>query len=382
MKNFHRPKSNLSVKRRLSRFIGFMILTLIIIIMIIPSTIVIGTGRDFPYFQKFINQFSQKQSGTQKSLLTIGWVTGNGASVKNLANYQNLKIVSPALATIDNHYDLQVNSDPSLTNIISEQGKNVWARLLIQSDSNANVHSFLADQSKTKEVIRKLNDAAQANHWYGINVDIENVNREDRQAFSQFMKDLAVQLDKGKILLSIDLPPDPAGMNTNAPFDHELLGKYCDYIIFMGYDQHWSTDPVPGPVTSLSWLKENLQEYIRTGIPPEKLILGLPAYTRVWELDQQGHVVKNPAMPVQSIENALEQNHRTLTWNPRLGEYYTAYTVDNIQYKIWLPTEKSYVLYLGLVSQFHLAGTAVWNLNQIQSDYWNKIYGMKGKISN
>jgi spore germination protein YaaH len=359
-----------------------MILSLFIIVMIIPTTIVFGKGKDLPNLQQFINQFMQKQSGTQKSLLTIGWVTGNGASVMNLANYQNLKIVSPALATIDNQYDLQINSDPSLTNKIREQGKNVWARLLIQSDTNVNVHSFLADHSKTKEAIRKLNEAAQANHWYGVNVDIENVKREDRQAFSQFMKDLSGQLDKGKILLSIDLPPDPAGRNTNTPFDHELLGKYCDYIIFMGYDQHWSTDPVPGPVTSLPWLKENLQEYIRTGIPPEKLILGLPAYTRVWQLDQQGHVVKDPAMPVQSIENELEQNHRTLTWNPQLGEYYTSYTVNNIQYKIWLSTKKSYDLYLGLVSQFHLAGTAVWNLNQIQPDYWNKIYGMKEKNSN
>ncbi len=382
MKNKHRPNSRHTIKLTLSRSIWIIILSLFFIVMIIPSLIVFGAGGEPSYFKDFINHFTQKQTPSQKPLLTIGWVAGKTTAHMNLENYQNLSIVSPALATIDNQFNLQIDSDLEQTNAISEQGKKVWARLLIQNDTKANVHALLADHAKTKEIVRKIDEAALANHWSGVNIDIENVSLEDRQAFSQFVKDLSGPLNKEKILLSIDLPPDPSGRNTNAPFDHKQLGKYCDYIIFMGYDQHWSTDPVPGPITSLSWLKGNLQEYLQTGIPPEKLVLGLPAYTRIWEQDQQGNIIKNPAMPVQNVEQLLKENHRNLNWDPRLGEYYTSYTDNNVQYKIWLTTVKSYNRYLSLVSQYHLAGTAVWNLNQIQPDYWNRIYGSNGSKAN
>jgi spore germination protein YaaH len=214
-------------------------------------------------------------------------------------------------------------------------------------------------------VIDKIIHSAKANHWDGVNLDIENVSSEDRNAFSQFVKALSNGLNKSSVILSIDLPPETIGSNNiGTPFDHEVLGKYCNYIIFMGYDQHWSTDPIPGPITSLSWLKENLQEYLHTGIPAEKLILGLPAYTRIWEQNQQDHVVKNPAEPLQYVEKLVAQNHRNLAWDSTLGEYFISYTAQNLQYKIWLPNEKSFNLYLDLIPQLHLAGTAVWDLNQ------------------
>lgn len=316
----------------------------------------------------------QQGSGPQKPNLTIGWVSGNkGPAMQHLADYKNLSIVSPGLATIDNQYNLQVNSDSSVINNIQQQGKKVWARVVIQDDSSPNIHTFLTSQTKIAEVIQKIYDAAVANQWYGVNLDIENVAPSDRDIFSQFVKGLSDKLNNS-IKLSIDLPPDPNGGNEKSPFDHKLLGKYCNYIIFMGYDQHWSTDPVPGPVTSLPWLKENLLDFIQSGVPAEKLILGLPAYTRIWEVNQQNQIVNDPAEPIHYVENLMGQNHINITWNPNLGEYYTSYKVNNLQYEIWLPTIKSFNLYLNLISQFHLGGSAVWNLDQIDPDYWNKIY--------
>jgi hypothetical protein len=64
----------------------------------------------------------------------------------------------------------------------------------------------------------------------------------------------------------------------------------------------------------------------------------------------------------------------TVSKQDQASEYFISYTAQNLQYKIWLPNEKSFNLYLDLIPQLHLAGTAVWDLNQMNSVYWNKIF--------
>jgi spore germination protein YaaH len=353
--------------------------------MIIPSMIVFGAG-DVEHFnfKPFLNDSNQKQSSSisqkgqesfLKSSLTIGWVLGNNPSLQNLADYKDLNVVSPVLATIDDQFNLDVNSNSTTTNTIQDQKKAVWSRIVINTDTRTNVHAFLTNHYKVQELIKQIYQSALVNNWNGVNLDIENVSSGDREAFSQFIENLSNELNKTSIIFSIDLPPDPNEKNTNqSPFDHKVIGEYCNYIVFMGYDQHWSTDPVPGPVTSLSWLKQNLQEFIRTGISSKKIILGLPAYTRIWEQNQQGYIVNDPAEPIQYVESIVKQNHRNLSWDSTLGEYFTSYYVNNVQHKIWLPTVKSFNIYLNLISQFHLAGSAIWNLNLINANYWNQIY--------
>jgi spore germination protein YaaH len=351
--------------------------------MIIPSIIANSEGSGDSYKetlnesnQKQISSRSQKgQESIKKSSLNIGWVSGNNQSLQHLSEYNNLNVVSPALASIDEQFNLHVNSDLAVTNTIHTQEKGVWARIIMNTDTKTNVHAFLANQNKVQELIKQIHKSAPKNNWNGINLDIENVNTGDREAFSQFIINLSHELNKTSIVLSIDLPPDPDGKNNQqSPFDRKVIGEYCNYAVFMGYDQHWSTDPIPGPVTSLSWLKQNLQEFIQTGISPQKIILGLPAYTRIWEQNQQGGIVRDPAEPIQYVEGLVEQNHRNLSWDSTLGEYYTSYYVNNLQYKIWLPTVKSFNIYLNLISQFHLGGSAVWDLNLINTSYWNQIF--------
>lgn len=381
MKNLYKQDNILSGKLRFQRSFLILFLSLFFIVMIIPSLIVNMTN---DRLQENVNGPTQKQITSkveqqpfQKSPITIGWVLGNQLN-QHLADYQNLNVVSPVLASIDNQFNLQDLSNSGIINTIQSQGKMVWGRIVINPDTTSNVHVFLTNQDKVQELSSQIKQTALKNNWNGINLDIENVSSSDRAAFSQFIKSLSTELNKTSIILSIDLPPDPGEKNNEqSPFDHNIIGKYCNYVIFMGYDQHWSTDPIPGPVTSLSWLKQNIQEFIQTGISPGKIILGLPAYTRIWVQNQQGNIVNNPAEPTEYVESLVTQNHRNLSWDSALGEYFTSYSVNNMQYKIWLPTEKSYSIYLNLITQYHLDGSALWNLNLMESNYWNRIYQTK-----
>lgn len=383
MNYFYKTDNSILSKPRFYRPYWMTFLSLFFIVMIVP-TIIVNSAGNTGHFQETMNITNQAQSPNRlpngqepflKSTLTLGWVSGSEQGLQNLVDYKNLNVVSPVLSTIDNQFNLQVITDPAITNTIQAQGKMIWSRIIINSDTESNVHAFLTNHDKMQELIRQIHQSAVKYKWNGVNLDIENVSSGDRDAFSQFIKNLAKELTNTSIMLSIDLPPDPGETNNEqSPFDHKVIGEYCNYVVFMGYDQHWSTDPVPGPITSLSWLKQNLQEFIRTGISSDKIIMGLPAYTRIWEQNTQGYIVNDPAEPIQYVESLVKQNHRNLSWDSALGEYFTSYTVNNVQYKIWLPTVKSLTIYRQLIPQLHLAGTAVWNLNLMNSDYWNQIF--------
>ncbi len=305
--------------------------------------------------------------------IQLGW-TGNQINTNTLARYKGLNIISPPAGSIDKQFHLHVSSNPLTNETLHNQNQHVWARITMGQDVKQTIHELLASPSKSDSLIKSMNQAAQQNHWDGINLDIENVSNQDRNAFSQFIKNISSTLHQSHIILSIDIPVDVKAGNDSSPFDHQVLGQYCDYIALMGYDEHWSTDPNPGPITSLPWLTNGLTELMQTGIPANKIILGLPAYTRIWKQNQTA-MLADPAYPFHYVEQQLLQNHRTLNWDPQLGEYYSSYRDNNHnEYKIWLANEKSLQIYLTLISKYHLAGSAIWNLDMIDTTTWNKLY--------
>ena len=53
--------------------------------------------------------------------------------------------------------------------------------------------------------------------------------------------------------------------------------------MLMAYDEHWRTSPRAGSVASMPWVERAVQKTIEEGVPPAKLILGVPFYMRKWE---------------------------------------------------------------------------------------------------
>ncbi len=63
--------------------------------------------------------------------------------------------------------------------------------------------------------------------------------------------------------------------------DREAISKYVDYVMLMAYDEHWASSPTSGSVASIGWVERGVSESLKL-IPKEKLILGVPFYTRIW----------------------------------------------------------------------------------------------------
>jgi spore germination protein YaaH len=365
---------------KIKHYIWINITAVTLFVILVPTIIVMGFGHSLPISLaksnvKNLTNSSDLQNSVHQDLsskpINLGWVSGTNNRLSQYSSYNGLNVLSPALLTINDGFDLNVNSE----NLPSINKQDIWPRVVMKTDTKPAIHTFLTNQTKVDQLISDLRKSTLLHKWSGINLDIENVDAKDRDNFSNFIQKLSRALHSSNILLSIDISPDHTGTeNLNTPFDHEILGIFCDYVIFMGYDQHWSTDPIPGPVTSLDWLTSNLQEMIRTGIPSQKIILGLPTFTRIWQLDSNGNIVNDPAYSNSHVESLLKQKHVPTTWDSNLGEYTSSFVENNKRNKVWLTTTKSLKLYLSLIPQMHLGGSAFWNLNLISKNDWNQLF--------
>ncbi|KAI4337263.1 hypothetical protein L6164_015702 [Bauhinia variegata] len=85
----------------------------------------------------------------------------------------------------------------------------------------------------------------------------------------------------------------------------EAIRKYLDWVSPMCFDYHGSWDNFTGVNAALYDPKSNISTYygigswIQAGVPPEKLVMGLPLYGRTWELrDPNVHGIGAPAVGV------------------------------------------------------------------------------------
>ena len=70
--------------------------------------------------------------------------------------------------------------------------------------------------------------------------------------------------------------------NYNRQYHREEQGVVADYVVIMGYDEHYGGSPVAGSVASYDFVKAGIENTL-ADVPAEKVINGVPFFTRVWE---------------------------------------------------------------------------------------------------
>jgi spore germination protein YaaH len=122
-----------------------------------------------------------------------------------------------------------------------------------------------------------------SDHYAGIDLDYENLQAGDRQAFTAFVTRLAAALHANGKILSVALfakASDAGYAPRNVAQDYAAIGRVADQVRLMGYDYHWDTSP-PGPVAPIGWIRDVIS-YAKTQVPASKIILGIPEYGYDW----------------------------------------------------------------------------------------------------
>ena len=249
----------------------------------------------------------------------------------------------------------------------------VWA--LVSSFDADISHGFLNSLEARDNFIRQLLSYAALYEFDGINIDFENIYLADKDALTQFVREVTPLLHEQGLIVSMDVGVPDGSENYSKCYDLIELSAVVDYLILMTYDQHWSSSPIAGSVAQYSWVEDRLQRTLEM-VPPEKLIMGVPFYIRLWsEKKDENNFVKvtSAAYSMDYISNLLKEKGLTAEWDAVSGQYYAEFTDENVLYKVWIEDENSIDLKTSLVHKYKLAGAAAWKRGLEEDGIWDVI---------
>ncbi|MGF7035137.1 spore germination protein YaaH [Paenibacillus mucilaginosus] len=216
----------------------------------------------------------------------------------------------------------------------------------------------------------------------GVNVDIENVTDEDRDAFTDLVRLLREKLPKEKEV-SVAVAANPNGWSEgwHGSYDMKALAQYADYILLMAYDESYEGRETAGPVASISWVEKSVQQALKS-VPSQKLLLGIPFYGRLWSEDGS---IKGLGISNRKAEQLAASYGGSVifdadTQSPVLNFYLPeGGSPVSVSYKplaagqsytVWYENEESIKEKLELVSKYNLKGSGVWSMGQETTDTW------------
>jgi spore germination protein len=299
--------------------------------------------------------------------IQLGWQYGSTTTqFEQQVTQSDVNTLSPRWFFLNKSGTTQSTVDPSLVTWAHEHGKKVWAMAGNRSNDTL-THQILSDAGLRKSTITSLLAEVRKYRIDGVNVDFENVSPQDQEGLTAFIAELGQALHETGAVLSINVSPD-LGTDWTKAFDYSALGDSADYMVLMGYDEHWGGSSVAGSVSSLPWLRNGLDSLL-THVPARKVILAMPLYTRDWATAEDG-VVKSEDWDLVKQNETVSSLPLLPTWNPELGQYVFVYQKSTATHQLWLEDGRSLSAKMWLGEEKNVAGYAYWYMGGESPDIW------------
>lgn len=311
---------------------------------------------------------------------------GNYLYDEMIKNTKGVTVYSPAwIALNDNEGNFKSLCSANIVKDAHSRGMQVWVLADDFSDS-VSIGKVLNNTEARQKLVDRLVDEVLAVGADGINIDFEYITDSCGKAFIQFLRELKLRCYKENLILSAD--------NANPTFvklayDMAEQGKIVDYVVLMGYDEHWQGSEA-GSVASLDFVRGGIDAAL-TMVSGEKIISGLPFYCRAWteipeEYAPAGAAIRDDgnseysryaldsvAISMDQAEALVDEAGVEAEWSKSYGQYYAEIPLEHGKQRIWMEELKSLEKKLEVVSEYKLAGVAFWRLGMEKAEAWDLV---------
>lgn len=287
-----------------------------------------------------------------------------------------VNVVSPSFFNIDKNGKLTENigsRGQAYLEWARQNNRKIWPMVQNSGDSTMidTTSKIMNSYTKRKELIESIINVCIKYKLDGINIDFENMRKEDKDLYSRFIIELEPRMKELGLVVSVDVTAPDGSDTWSLCFDRHVIGDVADYIIFMAYDEYGESSTKSGTTAGYDWVELGLKKFIETEeIEPGKIILGVPLYTRLWTEDSSGKVLKKSVISMKDIEITIPSDVER-KWDDKLKQYYVEYKDGNNTNKMWIEDLKSLKEKLGLISEYQLGGLASWEKGMETDDVWN-----------
>ena len=291
------------------------------------------------------------------------------------SSIKGVNVVSPTFATLVKlgKGELKINIGTAGTAYINWAHNNnykVWASVSNNSYQET-TSEILNDYKLREELINKIVDMTISNNLDGINIDFEYIKHSDKAMFTRFIIELAPRLREYGKVLSVDVTAPDGSEDWSMCYDRHRISKAADYIVFMAYDQNGISSPKEGTTAGADWIEVNIKKFLgQEDVEANKIILGMPFYTRLWKETSNG--ISSTVVIMKNINSTLPSGVQK-TWNENLKQYYVEYSQNGTTYKMWIEDEESIKAKFELMNKYNLAGAAYWRKDFENENIWNVV---------
>lgn len=305
--------------------------------------------------------------------INLAWhqVTNTDANdqlLSRIADTKGLTTISPTWFSIaDTDGNISSIASQSYVNYAHQQGLEVWG-LVDNFKDGVSTYDTLSKTSSRQRLVNQLTAAAIQYGLDGINVDFELITEDGGRAYIEFIRELSIMCRINGIVLSVDnyVPTASSGQYYRAE-----QGVFADYVIIMGYDEHYAGSEEAGSVASYDFVERGIQKTLEE-VPKEKVINAVPFYTRFWRTDENGEV-SSEALGMDSADAKARNNDVEPVWDETTHQYYIELEYEGSIYQMWMEEERSIEEKMTLIKQYGLAGVAAWRLGYERPGIWDVI---------
>lgn len=309
------------------------------------------------------------------------------ASLKK--HYQKIDILIPQAYTINEQGEINKEIEPELYEFAVKHSIKIMPLVTNTQFNRETAHQFLSNTDAQTKALKTIVDLCKQNHFYGIQLDFERINIEDRDALTRFYERAANELHKNGFLISFAIAPvvtdKPTSLflkkiyeNWEGAYDLKKLGEFADFVSIMVYNQHGGGLTTPGPTASLVWANETVK-YTLQYISANKISLGIADYSTHWftgstKIDNAEKIaVKMRGIDYETATSLARQNKAKFIWDDESATHYAIFNKNWLNEYIFLEDAKSFAAKYRLVEIYKLRGISVFDLGTEDQSIWEKL---------
>lgn len=305
-------------------------------------------------------------SNTSRVLMGVGYYVdydpNSWTAVRTEGDHLNW-VITTNYALADATGALTGSHDPRIVSLVRSRGSRVHFRVANFVDDHYSgdlAHAVLTRPAAAIRAIAAILQVMRDHNYDGVVLDLQNLVPADRQALTEFAKDLATQLHNRGRPLSVVVPAQETSRGASSAYDLAALGRAADWIILQTYDEQRSAGPVE-PIAPLPWVEAAVRN-AAARVPAARLLLGVGMFGVDWPAQGTGERI--------SMREALGRARRAgapILWDDQAETPYFTVFGRTVHFEDARSIERK----LSLAARYHLAGVAFWRLGAETPDVWS-----------
>lgn len=317
-------------------------------------------------------------SAPQPPLEAVWYVRNDSAGIASFeANAQRISVIAPQVYSIDSAGNIRGGTHARIVEIARANGVKLVPLVMNPGFDLGILHHIVTDPTARTASAHSMAALCRDERLHGIQLDLENLHVDDKDAFTAFAREVADSVKRAGCGISAAVVPRPNDARGTRPYhqylqdfwraayDYKALADTLDFISYMTYAQH-TGGSTPGPVAGYPWMVASVEYLLALGVAPEKISLGIPAYSDYWYPHYDPRSGRAHArgddigyLPLMRIMDGAGATPR---WDDTQKAWSASWESHGVFEHAWIEDARAFEEKLGLVRHHGFRGYSAWLL--------------------